>query len=158
MATLPGMNRLAFYLVRLTRVAAGFLAALAVAAAIVVVLDLNKGRMPELAAGGLAIGFYTFLAARLLWPLLLVLILTEAMRWRALAIHAGLGFVVAAAFLAWTYLHSRPEAPDPLLDEEPALTAVKIAVTAAAGLAGGLVYWIIAGRSAGLKRIERTDP
>ena len=31
-------------------------------------------------------------------------------------------------------------------------------VSLIAGLAGGLVYWLIAGRSAGLQRIERTDP
>ena len=156
--TLAAMNRFAFYLVRLVRVSLGFLAALAVAAAIVVVFDLNKGRMPEPMAGAVAIGFYTFLAARLLWPILLFQFVAEAMRWRALAIHVGLGVLVAVALLGWTFLHSRQEAPDPLLDEEPAITVAKIVVTLIAGLAGGLVYWLIAGRSAGLQRIERTDP
>ncbi len=85
------MNRFGSYLVRLLRVAIGFIAGLAVAAAMVVILDLNKGGLPEPLAGAAAIGFFTFLAARMLWPLLLVLLLTEVMRWRALALHLGLG-------------------------------------------------------------------
>lgn len=149
-------HRFGFYLVRLLRVGLGFIAGLAIAATMVVILDLNKGRLPEPLAGAATIGFYTFLAARLFWPLLLVLLLTEIMRWRALALHLALGLVAAAAVLAYAWWQAPQEAPDPILGEEPVLTAARIAVTLAAGLAGALVSWLIAGRSAGLVSTERT--
>jgi len=152
------MNRFGSYLVRLLRVAFGFIAGLAVASAMVVILDLNKGGLPEPLAGAAAIGFFTFLAARMLWPLLLVLLLTEVMRWRSLALHLGLGLLAAAAVLGWTWWQAPQEAPDPILGEEPALTTTRIAVTLGAGLVGALVSWLIAGRSAGLPITERTIP
>ncbi|WP_296576662.1 hypothetical protein [Phreatobacter sp.] len=152
------MTRFAFYALRLLRVAAGFLLALALAAAIVVVFDLNQGRMPDLVAGAVAIGFYTFLAAGLFWPLLLIQFVAEAMRWRALAFHLGLGLLGAVASLAWVYARAPQEAPDPILGDEPSITLTKVLVAVVAGLAGGLVYWFVAGRSAGLQRIERTHP
>jgi MFS family permease len=156
--TFPAMNRFAFYLVRLLRVALGFIAGLVVAAAMVVILDLNKGRLPEPLAGAATVGFYAFLAARLFWPLLLVLLVAEVRRWRSPVFHLGLGLVAALAALTWTYLRAPAEAPDPILGEEPVLTVTRVAVTLAAGLAGALVSWFIAGRSAGLQPPERTRP
>jgi MFS family permease len=152
------MNRFAFYLVRLLRVALGFIAGLVVAAAMVVILDLNKGRLPEPLAGAATVGFYAFLAARLFWPLLLVLLVAEIRRWRSPAFHLGLGLLAALAALCWTYLQAPAEAPDPILGEEPVLTVTRVAVTLFAGLAGALVSWFIAGRSAGLQPPERTQP
>lgn len=150
------MNRFAFHLLRLVRVALGYLAALAVAAAIVVIADLNQGRMPEPLAGAVTIGFYAFLAARLMWPLLLIQFVAEAMRWRTLAFHVGVGLLGAAVALGWLWWQAPAEPPDPILGAEPAMTASRALITLAAGLAGGLVYWLVAGRSAGLQRIERT--
>lgn len=152
------MNRFAFYLVRLLRVALGFIAGLVVAAAMVVILDLNKGRLPEPLAGAATVGFYAFLAARLFWPLLLVLLVAEIRRWRSPAFHLGLGLLAALAVLCWTYLQAPAEAPDPILGEEPVLTVTRVAVTLFAGLAGALISWFIAGRSAGLQPPERTQP
>jgi MFS family permease len=152
------MNRFGFYLVRLLRVALGFIAGLVVAAAMVVILDLNKGRLPEPLAGAATIGFYAFLAARLFWPLLLVLLVAEVRRWRSPAFHLGLGILAALSALVWTYFQAPQEAADPILGDEPVLTASRVAVTLAAGLMGGLVSWFIAGRSAGLQPPERTRP
>ncbi|AVO46106.1 hypothetical protein [Phreatobacter cathodiphilus] len=152
------MNRFGFYLVRLLRVALGFIAGLVLASAMVVILDLNKGRLPEALAGAATIGFYTFLAAQLFWPLLLVLLVAEVLSWRSPAFHLGLGALAALSALVWTYLQAPQEAADPILGDEPALTASRIAVTLLAGLAGALVSWFIAGRSAGLQPPERIHP
>jgi hypothetical protein len=152
------MNRFLHYLIRLTRVAAGFILAIAVGAAIVLILDLNKGRIPEPLAGSVMVGFLTFQAARFMWPLLMMEFIAEAMGWRALVFHLGVGLAGAGAALAYGIIQAGNEPPDPILLEEPAFTFYKLAVAMAAGLAGGLVYWLVAGRSAGLLRPERTDP
>lgn len=152
------MNRFLHYLVRLLRVAAGFILAIAVGAAIVLLLDLNKGRVPEPLAGSVMVGFLTFQAARFMWPLLMVEFVAEAMRWRSLTFHLLVGLAGAAATLAFALAQAGGEPPDPILGEEPAITVAKVVVAAIAGLAGGFVYWIVAGRSAGLTKAERTDP
>lgn len=152
------MNRFLHYLVRLVRVAAGFLLALAVGAGIILVLDLNGGRMPEPLAGAVMTGFLALQAARMLWPLLVIGLIAEAMRWRALAFHFAVGLAGAGATLAHAWMQAPAEPPDPILGEDPAVSITKALVAALAGLAGGFVYWLVAGRSAGLVKTERTDP
>jgi hypothetical protein len=151
------MNRFLHYLVRLLRVAAGFILAIAVGAAIVLLLDLNSGRVPEPVAGGVMVGFLTFQAARFMWPLLMIEFIAEAMNWRSLAFHLGVGLLGAAATLAFAWAQASSEPPDPILGTEQVITVTKVVVALVAGIAGGFVYWLIAGRSAGLTQIERTS-
>lgn len=146
------MNRLAHSLVRLLRVALGFVLGLLVASAIVLVVDLNKGHLPDLLAGLAAAGLVAFQAARLLWPLLLLALATEMLRWRSPLVHLSIGLAAGAATLAYAWLEAPAEPPDPILGEEPIFTAAKIIAALAGGLAGGFVYWLVAGRSAGLIR------
>ncbi|WP_163277026.1 hypothetical protein, partial [Klebsiella aerogenes] len=73
------------------RVAFGFILAMLAGCAIVLVLDLNKGRIPELMAGTFIVGFLAFQSAAFLWPLLLVELAAEVRRWRALAFHLAVG-------------------------------------------------------------------
>lgn len=152
------MNRFVFLALRLLRVAGGFLAALAVAAAIVLVFDLNKGRVPDALAGAAIVGLITFKAAAVLWPVILVAMVTEWRRWRSLLVHGALALVAAGAVLAWQVVQAGDDPPDPILGEEPAFTVKRLVIYLIAGLAAGIVYWFVAGRSAGLDRIERTDP
>jgi hypothetical protein len=150
------MNRIAHYLVRLLRVAVGFLLAIAVGAAIVLLFDLNRGRIPEPLAGGVMVGFLTFQAARFMWPLLMVEFVAEAMRWRSLGFHLGVGLLGTAASLVFAWMQGSSDPPDPILGAEQAITVTKVIVAIVAGLAGGFVYWLVAGRSAGLIPLERT--
>ena len=152
------MNRYGFYIVRLVRIGAGFLLALLVASAMVLVLDLNRGRLPEWLVGVVLAGYIAFHAAAWLWPLLLAAFAAEMFRWRSLAFSLALGLTGAAAVLGWLVWNARAEEPDPLIGEEPAFSFRRLVVFAAAGLAGGLIHWFVAGRSAGLERQERTDP
>ncbi len=152
------MNRVLHYLVRLLRVAAGFILAIAVGAAIVLLFDLNRGRIPEPLAGGVMVGFLTFQAARFMWPLLMIEFVAEAMRWRSLGFHLGVGLLGTAASLVFAWLQSSSEPPDPILGAEPAITITKVVVAIVAGLAGGFVYWLVAGRTAGITLPERTEP
>ena len=152
------MNRFVFLALRLFRVALGFLGALAIASAIVLVFDLNKGRVPDALAGAAIVGLITFQAAAVLWPLILVECVAEWRRWRSVLVHGALALAVAGGVLAWQVVQAGDDPPDPLLGEEPAFTAKRLLIYVIAGLAAGIVYWLVAGRSAGLDRIERTDP
>ncbi|MFN3856055.1 MAG: hypothetical protein ACK4M0_16820 [Phreatobacter sp.] len=152
------MNRYGFYIVRLLRIGAGFLLALMVASAMVLVLDLNRGRLPEWLVGVVLAGYLAFHAAAWLWPLLLAAFAAEIFRWRSLAFSLALGLAGAAGVLGWLVWNARLEEPDPLLGEEPAFSLRRLIVFVAAGLAGGLIHWFVAGRSAGLQNRERTDP
>ncbi|MGL4291385.1 MAG: hypothetical protein ACRCVA_33855 [Phreatobacter sp.] len=145
------MNRFAHYLLRLLRVVLGFAVAMAVGCAIVLVFDLNKGRIPELLAGGFIVGFLVFQAAGFMWPLLLVELVAEVRRWRALAFHLAVGLVGALGALAYVVVQASGEPVDELLGDEPAFTVYRLAIHLAAGLVAGLLYWLIAGRSAGIQ-------
>jgi hypothetical protein len=68
-------------------------------------------------------------------PALLVIALTEGFAWRSSLIYAALGGVLA---LSLSYGRDRE---NPLVREREVL--------AAAGIAGGFVYWLFAGRKAG---------
>jgi hypothetical protein len=75
-------------------------------------------------------------------PALLVIALTEGFSWRSSLIYAALGGVLALSLsygLDFAGYSGDPE--NPLVREREVL--------AAAGIAGGFVYWLFAGRKAG---------
>lgn len=152
------MNRPLHILLRLLRVALGLALSLWVAAAVVLVVDLNKGHVPDLLAGVAAAGLVAYQGLPLLLPLAVVAILAEILRWRSIAMSLAAGLAAGAVTLALAWLQAPVEPPDPILGEEPVLTAAKIVAALAGGLLGGLVYWLIAGRSAGFTPTERPKP
>jgi len=74
-----------------------------------------------------------------LLPMLLAIVISEAARWRSIV--AWVLFGGALGLAGWLLPLSPP--PDYHLDSY-------VAVYVAAGFAGGFVYWLIAGRQAGL--------
>jgi hypothetical protein len=144
------MNRFGFYLLRLVKVSAGFLAAVVLGSAIVLLFGFNNGRMPELSGGALALwgaslGLVSAYAAIMMAPALVIALVGEVMRWRALAFHLALGLAGAAG----AYLY--------FLRDELEFADFPLAVTLAAGLVAGFVYWLLAGRSAGIQSAEGTE-
>ena len=128
---------------------AGFLAA-SLAAAIVLVLAARGDPYPGETTGDLAgkvllVGAIAamFVGAVAAVPALVMIVLAEAFGWRSLILHlvisAGIGFV---AFLLG-------------IGGEPPATSGELQLGAAAGAVGGFVYWLVAGRRAGLR--ERRD-
>lgn len=143
------MNRLGPLLLRLLRAIVAFVVALALACAIVLIFDLNKGRIPEPLAGSLIVGFLMSQVAWYVWPLLIVALAAEVLRWRALLLSLALGLAGALGALGFVLLKGTDEAFDPLLDDAPAFTTQRLVVHVVAGLAAGFLYWLVAGRSAG---------
>jgi hypothetical protein len=77
-----------------------------------------------------------------LLPALLVIVLAEGFGWRSIVLYAALGGALALALFYGIDFAGYVGAPDSFLARERE-------VLAAAGIAGGLVYWLFAGRSAG---------
>jgi hypothetical protein len=75
-------------------------------------------------------------------PALLVIALAEGFAWRSVLVYAALGGVLALALRYGLDFAGYIGAPDSYLARERE-------VIAAAGIAGGLVYWLFAGRKAG---------
>ncbi|WP_182086031.1 hypothetical protein [Aureimonas sp. ME7] len=94
----------------------------------------------ELSVGFLAQGAQIGSLAFIPWALFMIV--TEAMGWRSLLPHAGAG--ILAGFVATRAL--------PGIDTRSLQTAMVVA-----GLSFSLVYWLIAGSSAGSWRRRRTD-
>ena len=143
------MNRLGSLLLRLLRAIVAFVVALALACAIVLILDLNKGRIPEPLAGSLIVGFLMSQVAWYVWPLLIAVLAAEVLRWRSLLVYLPLGLAGSLGALGFVLLKGTDEAFDPLLDDAPAFTTQRLVIHVAAGLAAGFLYWLVAGRSAG---------
>ena len=143
------MNRLGLLLLRVLRAIVAFVLALVVASAIVLVFDLNKGRIPDLLAGSLIVGLLVGQIAWYVWPLLLAVLAAELLRWRALLVYLALGLAGTLGALGFVLLKGTDEAFAPLLDDAPAFTPQRLVVHIVAGLAAGLTYWLVAGRSAG---------
>lgn len=87
-----------------------------------------------------AFGFITFINITLaaMAPVAIAALVTEAFAWRSLTVHVTAGGVVALFLLlsSGTYSETTPPQQD-------------LVITLAAGFVAGLVYWLIAGRSAG---------
>jgi hypothetical protein len=88
------------------------------------------------------------ISAVALVPALLVVTVAEAYGWRSVLVYAGLGLALALWAYHGGYDLVGPEAP---------LTR-DAETSAAAGIAGGFVYWLLAGRRAGLWRSVPANP
>ena len=75
-------------------------------------------------------------------PALLVIALAEGFAWRSVLVYGVLGGVLALALTYGIDFAGYVRGPDSMLAHERE-------VLAASGIAGGLVYWLFAGRKAG---------
>jgi len=104
--------------------------------------DLTALGMQSLAIWAVVMVAAAAIAGIAMMPALLVIALTEAFAWRSSLIYAALGGVLALSLsygLDFAGYSGDPE--NPLVREREVL--------AAAGIAGGFVYWLFAGRKAG---------
>lgn len=83
-----------------------------------------------------------FIGAVAVLPALLVIALAENFGWRSVLVYAVLGGALSLALCYGIDFAGYTGAPDGLMARERE-------VFAAAGIAGGLVYWLFAGRNAG---------
>jgi len=83
-----------------------------------------------------------FIAAIAMLPALLVIALAEGFAWRSILVYGALGGVLALALTYGLDFAGHVGEPDSTLARERE-------VLAASGIAGGLVYWLFAGRKAG---------
>jgi hypothetical protein len=101
----------------------------------------SAGLPPEaiwaiVAVGAPIIGFVAFL------PALLIVTVAEAFGWRSVILYAAMGGALALALSYCSDLTGH-------VGEPATYFAREREVLAASGIAGGLVYWLIAGRKAG---------
>jgi len=82
------------------------------------------------------------MAALAMLPALLVIALAEGFAWRSIILYGVLGGVLALALGYGIDFAGYLGGPDSIVARERE-------VLAAAGIAGGLTYWLVAGRSAG---------
>jgi hypothetical protein len=82
------------------------------------------------------------IGATALLPTLLLIALTEGFAWRSIVLYGALGGVLALALTYGIDFAGYVRGPDSMLAHERE-------VLAASGIAGGLVYWLFAGRKAG---------
>jgi len=75
-------------------------------------------------------------------PALLIIALAEGFAWRSVLFYGSLGGVLALALTYGIDVAGYVHGPDSMLAHERE-------VLAASGIAGGLVYWLFAGRKAG---------
>jgi hypothetical protein len=75
-------------------------------------------------------------------PALLLIAITEGFAWRSVVLYGVLGGVLALALTYGIDFAGYVRGPDSMLAHESE-------VLAASGIAGGLVYWLFAGRKAG---------
>ncbi len=83
-----------------------------------------------------------FIAAIAMLPALLVIALAEGFAWRSILVYAALGGVLGLALCYGLDFAGYADEPESYLARERE-------VIAGAGIAGGLVYWLFAGRNAG---------
>jgi len=96
---------------------------------------------PDLIVDGTMAGLGRLTGAILIAPPVFVALMAEVIGWRRLLWHAGLTGAVTAA-VPWLIRTS----PQPPTTEEIHITAVLLLT----GAVAGLVYWLVAGRNAGL--------
>jgi hypothetical protein len=137
----------------------GFLAACFVAGLIVVVAvlfpefsDLGEGPIDQ-GALDIIIGFgFIFVSGFALIPALLIALITEVFSIRSVLAYAIGGGVVGLA----CYLGLVPFDPDTFHFE--GIVRRHLEIMTGAGIVGGLVYWMIAGRNAGAWRQQPRRP
>lgn len=93
-----------------------------------------------------AISFFatSYIGATAFLPALLLIIIAESLRWRRLLYYAAAGAIVGLASYFGSDVSLRL---DNTTDVTPVVHPLQLA--AAAGIIGGLVYWLFAGRNAG---------
>ena len=135
---------------RIMMVVVGYVLA-CVAASIVLTIGTLTPEWDDLASLGLqsaaiwsvvAVGAVVIATLAML-PALLVIALAEGFAWRSILVYAALGGVLGLALRYGLDFAGYVGEPDSILARERE-------VTAAAGIAGGLVYWLFAGRRAGI--------
>jgi hypothetical protein len=137
-------------LLRILMVMLAYILACVAAAAILIIgmltmhgADLNALDAPAWALWVMIAIATGMIAAVAAMPALLVIALAEGFAWRSSLIYAALGGALALAlgygFGAAGYLVTADSSP-----------AHEREVLAAAGIAGGFVYWLFAGRKAGI--------
>jgi hypothetical protein len=98
--------------------------------------------MPAVAIG-VVIGLGTaVIGGTAIMPALLLIALAEGFAWRSVLVYGALGGVLALALAYGIDFAGYVRGPDSMLAHERE-------VLAASGIAGGLVYWVFAGRKAG---------
>ena len=148
------MNRLVTYLVRFVAILAGFVAACLAASFFVNLLFASTivALIPEFSEAArptlfVTVPFFALVVANLAFGAFLVVALAaEFLGWRSWLAHALAGAPVAL-YAGWRITETL-DAPGAASD--PGL----MLITVAAGLVGGIAYWAVAGRNAGLWRDE----
>jgi hypothetical protein len=108
----------------------------------------SLGLPPAALSAVIAVGAAIIGAVAIL-PALLVIVLAEGFAWRSSLVYAALGGAVALALGYGLDLGGYIGEVGGGFDHERE-------VFAAAGIAGGLVYWLVAGRKAGIWKPSRT--
>jgi hypothetical protein len=137
----------------------GFLAACLVAGTIVVLAvlfpelsDLDTGEIDQNAVN-VVLGFgFIFISGFALLPAMLVVLITEAFYIRSMLAYALGGAVVGLA----CYLGLIPF--DPATMHFDGIIRRHLEIMTGAGIVAGLVYWMIAGRNAGVWRAPHRTP
>jgi hypothetical protein len=113
-----------------------------------ILADLFAGEPPDARAVALFTAFATGVAAILIAPPALVAVIGEVLGWRALMWYAG-GSGALTALLPWLgrARSGIARATEAALPAEGRITLILFLT----GAASGLVYWAIAGRSAGVR-------
>jgi hypothetical protein len=105
--------------------------------------DLTSLGMPSVAVWSVAVVGAAMIAMIAMLPALLVIALAEGFAWRSSLVYAALGGVLALSFSFGLDFAGSLGEPSSYLPRERE-------VLAAAGIAGGFVYWLFAGRKAGV--------
>lgn len=99
-------------------------------------------QIPSVALWGLIAIEAAIMAALAMLPALLVIALAEGFAWRSIILYGVLGGVLALALGYGIDFAGYLGGPDSIVARERE-------VLAASGIAGGLTYWLVAGRNAG---------
>lgn len=130
-------------LVRLLVCSLAFFVAM-IAAGLIATFGLYRGLESDAAYAGIFAGtaiVAVLLAAKFaLTPFAAIVVLAEAFAVRSMLVFAVAGLLIAVAF-AWVEI-----GPEVTFDDR------RLMIAAAAGIVGGFIYWLIAGRSSGAYR------
>ena len=145
------MNRVLTYLFRLAIIIGGYLvAALCTSAFLVIVYlgtaDFTVSEVPEAATGPLifSIPFVALFVAYFAFiPAVFAILASELLGKRDWLFHALAGAIVALAVIAFFNRNRGASAYDEIAELNIVLAMI------AAGMCGGIGYWLVAGRSAG---------
>jgi hypothetical protein len=104
--------------------------------------DITASDIPSVALWWVIGVTAAIMAALAMLPALLVIALTEGFAWRSVVVYGLLGGALALALGYGIDFAGYLGGPDSIVARERE-------VLAASGIAGGLVYWLVAGRNAG---------